>query len=72
MPNAPALFATPDDACQRQRQRPLALSVRPLYSGLMRDDDSAPMWGPGTVTQINIGGRQQDNAVVYWWVKGHV
>lgn len=32
--------------------RPLPLSVSPLYSGLMRVDDSVPMWGPVTVTRM--------------------
>lgn len=37
------------------------------------DDDSVPMLGPVTVTRMGRGGGcQEDNAVVYWWVKGHV
>ncbi len=33
-------------------ERPLPLSVRPLYSALMWVDDSVPMWGPVTVTRM--------------------
>lgn len=52
-------------------QRPLPLSVRPLYSGLMWVDDSVPMWGPVTLTRM----RRAVSKTMQWCiggVKGHV